>query len=131
MRKTLTALPAIALFLAGCTVTPATNAADAVLAEPVASPVATLARDGAVPQQSPDAYYVDAQATIDAKIAPARVKPCKNVILFIGERLEHPDGSPQPAIYPGPKTRPRPGNPYKLTWEPLPLFRPLSKTLNQ
>jgi alkaline phosphatase len=46
MRKSLTALPVIALFLAGCAATPAaTDVESAAVAEPIASPVATLERN--------------------------------------------------------------------------------------
>jgi alkaline phosphatase len=127
MRKTLTALPAIALFLAGCTATPATNTADAALTEPVASPVATLARDAAVPQQSADAYYVDAQAAIEAKIAARGVQPAKNVILFIGDGMSIPTVTAT-RIYAGQK-RGVDGESYKLTMDQLP-YTALSKTYN-
>ena len=67
MRKTLTALPLIALVLAGCAATPAeTETAEVVVTEPVASPIATLDREPAVPRQAGNDYYLNAQAAIDA-----------------------------------------------------------------
>ena len=76
MRKTLTALPLIALVIAGCAAAPAaTETADAVVSEPIASPVATLAREAAVPQQAANDYYLNAQAAIDTKIDARGLPP--------------------------------------------------------
>ena len=91
MRKTLTALPLIALVLAGCAATPAeTETAEVVVTEPVASPIATLDREPAVPRQAGNDYYLNAQAAIDAKIAARGLRPAKNVILFIGDGMSIP-----------------------------------------
>jgi hypothetical protein len=91
MRKTLTALPLIALVLGGCAATPAeTETAEVVVAEPIASPVATLEREPAVPRQAGNDYYLNAQAAIDAKIAARGLRPAKNVILFIGDGMSIP-----------------------------------------
>ena len=126
MRKSLAALPAIALFAAGCAVTPA--ATDATTeTTPVASPVATLAREAAVPEQAADSYYVKAQAAIDAKIAARGVKPAKNVILFIGDGMSIPTVTAS-RIYAGQK-RGGDGEDYQLTMDQLP-YSALSKTYN-
>ncbi len=128
MRKTLTALPLIALVLAGCTATPAApEAAETLAAEPVASPVATLAREAAVPQQAADPYYVDAQAAIDAKIATRGLRPAKNIILFVGDGMSIPTVTAT-RIYAGQK-RGLDGESYKLTMDQLP-YSALSKTYN-
>ncbi len=128
MRKTLTALPLIALVLAGCTATPAApEASETLAAEPVASPVATLAREAAVPQQAADPYYVDAQAAIDAKIAARGLRPAKNIILFVGDGMSIPTVTAT-RIYAGQK-RGLDGESYKLTMDQLP-YSALSKTYN-
>ena len=126
MRTTLTALPLIALVLAGCAATPATTEiADAAVAEPVAYPIATLAREPAVPQQSGDDYYLNAQAAIDAKIAARGLRPAKNVILFVGDGMSIPTITAA-RIYAGQK-RGVDGESYKLTMDQLP-YSALSKT---
>ena len=128
MHKTLTTLPVIALLLAGCTVTPtAPEASETMTAEPVASPVAVLAREAAVPQQAENTYYLNAQAAIEAKIAARGVKPAKNVILFIGDGMSIPTVTAA-RIYAGQK-RGLDGESYKLTMDQLPSTA-LSKTYN-
>ena len=127
MYKTLTALPAIALFAAGCAASPAATDTAAPAAEPVASPVATLAREAAVPQQAQDPYYLTAQAAIDTKIAARGVKPAKNVILFVGDGMSIPTITAS-RIYAGQK-RGLDGESYKLTMDQLP-YSALSKTYN-
>ncbi|MCA8892745.1 MAG: alkaline phosphatase [Hyphomonas sp.] len=126
MRKSLTALPLIALFIAGCAATPAVSVAEeTAAAEPIASPVATLAREAAVPQQAGDAYYVNAQAAIDTKIAARGLRPAKNVILFVGDGMSIPTITAT-RIYAGQK-RGVDGESYKLTMDQLP-YSALSKT---
>ncbi|MEZ6012139.1 MAG: alkaline phosphatase [Hyphomonas sp.] len=123
MRKSLAALPAIALIAAACTSAPATTES----VEPVASPVAALAREAAVPQQAADSYYVKAQAAIDAKIATRGVRPAKNVILFVGDGMSIPTVTAA-RIYAGQK-RGGDGEDYQLTMDQLP-YSALSKTYN-
>nr|WP_321508980.1 alkaline phosphatase [uncultured Hyphomonas sp.] len=126
MRKTLTALPLIALVLAGCAATPAeTETAEVVVTEPVASPIATLDREPAVPRQAGNDYYLNAQAAIDAKIAARGLRPAKNVILFIGDGMSIPTVTAT-RIYAGQK-RGVDGESYKLTMDQLP-YSALSKT---
>jgi len=125
MRKTLTALPLIALVLAGCAATPAAGDMEPAAVEPVASPVATLARKAAVPQQAGDAYYLNAQAAIDAKISARGLRPAKNVILFVGDGMSIPTVTAA-RIYAGQK-RGVDGESYKLTMDQLP-YSALSKT---
>jgi alkaline phosphatase len=126
MRKTLTALPLIALVLAGCAATPVTiGDVDPAAVEPIASPVATLAREAAVPRQAGDAYYLNAQAAIDAKIAARGLRPAKNVILFVGDGMSIPTITAA-RIYAGQK-RGVDGESYQLTMDQLP-YSALSKT---
>ena len=126
MRKTLTALPLIALVLAGCAATPATTTeVDPAAVEPIASPVATLAREAAVPRQADDAYYLSAQAAIDAKIAARGLRPAKNIILFVGDGMSIPTITAA-RIYAGQK-RGVDGESYQLTMDQLP-YSALSKT---
>ncbi|KCZ85027.1 alkaline phosphatase [Hyphomonas adhaerens MHS-3] len=126
MRKTLTALPLIALVIAGCAAAPAaTETADAAVSEPIASPVATLAREAAVPQQADNDYYLNAQAAIDTKIDARGLRPAKNVILFVGDGMSIPTVTAA-RIYAGQK-RGVDGESYKLTMEQLP-YSALSKT---
>jgi len=124
MRKTLAALPFIALIAAGCAATPVETGTP-LAAEPLASPVAALAREAAVPQQAADNYYVNAQAAIDAKIAQRGVKPAKNVILFVGDGMSVPTVTAA-RIYAGQK-RGLDGESYQLTMDTLP-YSALSRT---
>lgn len=128
MRKTLTALPALAVFVAACATAPAITEETVVeIDEPVASPVATLAREAAVPQQAEDSYYLKAQAAIDTKIADRGVKPAKNVILFIGDGMGVSTITAS-RIYAGQK-RGLDGESYQLTMDKMP-YSALSKTYN-
>jgi alkaline phosphatase len=72
------ALLALAL-LTGCTTAPEAPTAELQPAVP--------ARTAQVPQQTDDAYYTAAAASVESRIAARGVKPAKNVILFIGDGM--------------------------------------------
>ncbi|MCA8901356.1 MAG: alkaline phosphatase [Hyphomonas sp.] len=113
MRHTLTAaLPALAL-LSACSA-------------PAADPGETAPlREGAVPQQAGDAYFVSAASAVDARIRDRGMKPAKNVILFVGDGMGVSTITAA-RIYAGQK-RGLDGESYRLTMETLP-YSALSKT---
>ena len=128
MRNAFSALPALALFLAGCAQPNAATDAAAKADQASALPsIGTLGREAAVPQQAGDAYYLKAQAAIADKIAARGVKPAKNVILFIGDGMSIPTITAT-RIYAGQK-RGKDGVSYTLTMDTLP-YSALSKTYN-
>ena len=126
MRKSLAALPAIALFAVGCEMMPA-ETAPAPATNPVASPVATLEREPVVPQQAGDAYYLTAQQAVETRIAERGVKPARNVIIFVGDGMGVSTITAS-RIYAGQK-RGLDGESHRLTMDTLP-YSALSRTFS-
>lgn len=128
MRLSALCLPASLLALAACTTpttAPVENEAVEVATLTASAPNTVNGRTGLVPEQSGDAYYQSAAASVTARAHGAPRGQAKNVILFVGDGMGISTITAG-RIYAG-QTRGLDGESYRLAMETLPHMA-LSKT---